>query len=181
MDDALKNMINNLEKSTSKPLDFFAQLILEKNFVKHGEAVNFLKTEHGLGHGYANMIVHLAKENSSLHINDEELLATQYKGKEHWLPLYNQLVEFIQSFGNDVEFSPKKAYVSLRRAKQFGLLMPATKTRYEIGLNLKVEGQGALQVMKKGSMCSHKIDLNSSEDFNETVKEWLKQAYDLAQ
>ena len=52
---------------------------------------------------------------------------------------YDKLINEISKFGNDIEISPKKTYVSLRGKKQFAILQPATKTRFEIGLNLKGE------------------------------------------
>lgn len=69
--------------------------------------------------------------------NQDDLITKQYKGKEHLKPFYDKLISEIQSFGNDIEIAPKNSYVSLRRKKQFATLIPATKTRFEIGINLK--------------------------------------------
>ena len=50
----------------------------------------------------------------------------------------------------------------LRRKKQFATLNPATKTRFEIGINLKgQEPKGKLEPEKPNAMCSHKINLLS--------------------
>jgi predicted transport protein len=88
----------------------------------------------------------------------------------------------IRTFGDDVEEAPKLAYVSLRRKKQFATLMPATKTRFEIGINLKgQEAQGKLEVITaKNAMCSHKIALASPEEINQEVIDWIRVAYDKA-
>lgn len=48
-------------------------------------------------------------------------VAMQYKGKEELFPLYENLVKHVNSFGKDVEISPKKAYVSLRRRESIAL------------------------------------------------------------
>ena len=87
----------------------------------------------------------------------------------------------VLKFGKDVEVAPKNTYVSLRRKKQFAILNPATKTRFEIGINLKgQEPQGKLQAEKPNSMCSHKINLTDINDIDKEVIEWIKTSYDNA-
>ncbi len=181
MDPAVLKMIDSLEKKTGKKLEYFTQLVNEKNFSKHGESVEYLKSEHGLGHGYANMVVHLAKENSSIHLEGDDMLESQYKGKEHFKPLYEQLIGFAKSLGKDVELAPKKAYMSLRRNKQFAILQPATKSRFEVQLNLKgYDSEGILEkINTPNSMCSHKISLTEGPA-SEEVMGWLKKAYEQA-
>lgn len=181
MDPALQKMIDSLEQKTGKKLDFFTQLIKEKNFAKHSESVEFLKSEYGIGHGYANMIVHIAKENSSLHLDGDDMLESQYKGKEHFKPLYEQLIGFTKSLGEDVELAPKKAYMSLRRKKQFAIFQPATKSRFEVQLNLKgYDSEGVLEkINTPNSMCSHKISLSEGPASGE-VLDWIKKAYEQA-
>ena len=56
------------------------------------------------------------------------MIAEQYKGKEKLKPWYDKIMAEINKFGKDVELAPKKAYVSLRRKKQFAIIQPSTKT-----------------------------------------------------
>lgn len=71
--------------------------------------------------------------------------------------------------------------MSLRRKKQFALLNPATKTRFEIGINLKgQEPKGKLEAEKPNAMCSHKIKLTDINEIDSEVLEWLKMAYENA-
>lgn len=180
MDKALETMIANLKKNTGKSLDQWVVLVRKQKFEKHGGAMKFLKGEHGLTHGFANLIAHKSKGSDAGSVEDKgSLIDTQYKGKEHWRPLYDELIKKISAFGSDVEIAPKKAYVSLRRKKQFAMLIPATKTRYEIGLNAKGHDGDDLAetVTKAHSMCSHKIKLSSHEELNSNVMAWIKKAY----
>ena len=88
----------------------------------------------------------------------------------------------IQVFGEDFEISPKNAYVSLRRKKQFATLQPATRTRFEIGINLRgQEHMGKLEAINTpNAMCSHRINLSDIEDIDKEVINWLKSAYNNA-
>jgi predicted transport protein len=86
------------------------------------------------------------------------------------------------NFGGDIEIAPKNAYVSLRRKKQFAILQPATKTRFEIGINLKGQApSGKLEsITAANAMCSHKINVADISDIDVEVLNWIKVAYDNA-
>ncbi len=86
-------------------------------------------------------------------------------------------------FGDDIEIAPKNAYVSMRRKKQFAILQPTTKTRFEIGINLKGQApSGILEEIKTpNAMCSHKINLSTEADVTLEVIQWLKKSYEKAQ
>ena len=173
-------MIENLKINTGKSLEQWIKIVRAKNFSKHGEIIKFLKQEHSFTHGFANLVALKARESDADSFeNKDDLIDLQYKGKEHFKPLYDKLVTEISQFGNNIEIAPKKAYVSLRSKKQFAILNPATKSRFEIGLIIKNQnGEGLLEEIKtSNSMYSHKINLTSIEDLNNEVMNWIKIAY----
>ncbi len=47
----------SIEKTYGQPIDHWTSLIRTKSGMKHMEIVNWLKAEHGLGHGHANALV----------------------------------------------------------------------------------------------------------------------------
>lgn len=178
VDNALQTMIDNMPEKTGKSLEEWFELLKTKNFQKHGEYMKFLKGEHGVTHGFANTITHLFKKDPGETSSD--LVTTQYRGKESLKPIYDRLIKEIKAFGNDVELAPKKAYVSVRRKRQFAILQPSTKTRFDIGLNLKgVDPSGQLEAAGSwNSMCTHRIKTSEPEDITEEVISWVKQAYE---
>lgn len=182
MDKATQTMIENLHKNTGKTLEQWINIVKKQNFVKHGEIIKFLKEQHEFTHGFANLVAHIANETDAGSAeNQDDLISKQYKGKEHLKAFYDKLITEIQSFGNDIEIAPKNTYVSLRRKKQFATLNPATKTRFEIGINLKgQEPKGKLESEKPNAMCSHKINLTDIKDIDKEVIEWIKTAYENA-
>ncbi len=175
-------MIANLEKNTGKTLEQWIKIVKKSGFEKHGEMMNFLKTEHEFTHGFANLVVHKARQSDAGSADEADLVDEQYKGKEQFRPIYDALIKKIEKFGDDVEIAPKRAYVSLRRKKQFGLIQPSTKTRLDIGINLKgIEPTEKLE--KSGSfnsMVSHRVRVETASDVDKEVVGWLKQAYDAA-
>ncbi len=178
-----QTMVQNLEKKTGKSLDEWIKVINGTGLQKHTEILNYLKTEHGFTHGFANMVALKARgTDAGSAANTDDLVDAQYKGKESLRPIYDKLVKEIQKFGKDVEVAPKNAYVSIRRKKQFAILQPSTKTRLDVGINLKgTEPAGKLE--KSGSfntMVSHRVRVEKAEDVNKELFNWLKQAYDAA-
>ena len=183
MDQATQTMIDNLQKNTGKTLAQWIDIVNKQNFAKHGEIIAYLKTTHALTHGFANLIAHKAKgSDAGSAENQDDLIVKQYTGKEQLKPVYDKLMKEIQKFGSDIEVAPKNAYVSLRRKKQFALLQPATKTRFEVGIILKGQpAQGKLEAINtSNAMCSHKINLTGVDEIDEEVIRWLKTAYENA-
>jgi len=164
-------MINNMPEKTGKSLDEWKKILKKKNFAKHMEAVKFLKTEHSVTHGFANTIVTLSKEDKS---SDDDLVTSQYKGKEGLISIYESVLKVVSGFGKDVTITPKKTSVSVIRKRQFALIKPATKTRIDLGLKLKgVSGPF-------GTMCTHRVKLGSVDEVDKELKAWLKKAYDMS-
>ena len=78
--------------------------------------------------------------------------------------------------------SPKKAYVSLRRNKQFAIFQPSTATRLDVGINLKGKpAKGRLEASGSfNSMVSHRVRVESAADVNAELVGWLREAYESA-
>ncbi len=180
MDKALQTMINNMPEKTGKSLSEWKTVLKTKSFLKHSEAVNFLKKEHNVTHGFANTIVALSKEENE---TPADLVENQYKGKENLLPIYESLLTVIKEFGKDVTITPKKTSVSIIRKKQFALIKPATKTRIDLGLKFKdkqttdrLENSGPF-----GTMCTHRVKLSNVNEIDNELIAWLKESYQNAE
>jgi len=183
IDKATQTQIDNIEKNSGKKLNDWIAIVNKSGFEKHGELVKFLKEKHGFTHGNANTVVHFTKQShAGAADNETDWIAEQYKGKEDMKTWYDKLMEAINKFGKDIEVSPKKAYVSLRRKKQFAIIQPSTKTRMDVGLNIKgVQPSG--NVEKAGSwnaMCTHRIKIEDEKAINKDLVNWIKQSYDQA-
>lgn len=179
-EDALKTMIANLAEKTGKTLPQWTAIGKKSGSTKHGQIVAYLKTEHGLGHGYANLVA--AEVLGGLAIpSADDAVSAQYAGaKAGLLPIYEAVITVVSGFGTDVELAPKKGYVSLRRSKQFGLIQPSTATRVDLGLNLKdVKPAGRLEASGSfNAMVSHRVKLGSVAEVNRELIGWLRRAYD---
>ena len=173
-------MVRNLTDKTGKTLAQWLKIAKGSKLEKHGHLIKFLKSDHGMSHGYANLIAHKTlQSDAGSAANVDDLIDAQYAGKKEGLrPIYEKLIAAVTKFG-DVEVSPKKAYVSLRHAKQFALLQPSTATRLDVGIKLKdVKPAGRLE--KSGSfnaMVTHRVRITDKKEVNPELIAWLKAAY----
>ncbi len=179
-DEALATMIANMPEKTGKTLETWLSIAAEARAEKHGQIMKFLKEQHGLGHGYANLVALRFLESKTEPVGD--LVAAQYADKPGLVPIYEALCQAIGAFGGDIEFSPKKANVSVRRSKQFALIQPSTKTRLDLGIQLKGEPAGP-RLEASGSfnaMVSHRVRLESTAQVDAELIAWLRLAYERA-
>lgn len=179
MEKAIQTMIANMPEKTGKSLREWKAVLKNKDFTKHSEAVNFLKKEHGVTHGFANTIVSLSRQKANA---PDDLVSNQYKGKEILVPIYKAIIAIVSNFGDDVKITPKKTEVSLDRNKKFAVIRPSTKSRIDLGLKLKgkpiterLENSGPF-----GTMCTHRVRLTMVNEIDAELKAWLKEAYENA-
>jgi hypothetical protein len=182
-DPAVAKMEANIAEKTGRPVSEWVALARKSGLAKHGEIVKLLKADHGFTHGYANLVAHEALKSSAAHSADEDLVAAQYAGpKADLKPLYDAIIEAVKGFGPEVEIAPKKTYVSLRRKKQFALVQPSTRTRVDLGINIKGKAPaGRLEASGSfNAMVSHRVQLTSAKDVDTEVVGWLREAFDAA-
>ena len=176
-------MLANLPEKTGRELPEWLGILSQSGLEKHGQMVQFLKSEHGVTHGFANLIAHKALAKDSPPPDQQDLVSGQYSGPKAGLrSIYDALIARVSAFGDDLEIAPKKAYVSLRRKKQFALIQPSTKTRVDVGINLKgVEPGPRLEASGSfNAMVSHRVRLTDVAEVDDELGAWLKAAYDLA-
>lgn len=182
-EETLATMIEALPEKTGKSLTEWLDVIRRAKLGKHGEIVKLLKEKHGVTHGYANLIAlkALGSDAGSAAELGQDLVAMQYGGAKAALrPIYDALAAKVLALGADVELSPKKAYVSVRRSKQFALIQPSTATRLDLGLNLKgLPPAGRLEASGSfNAMCTHRVRLEKPADVNSEVLSWIRKAYE---
>src|SRR5258708_1988850 len=122
IDEMLVTFERNIEAKTGRSVADWPAMVGAQGFAKHGQMVSWLKAEQGMGHGHANLIAHRAL-NAAAPRSEDAPVAHVFEGKKAELrPLYELLAAQALALGPDVELSPKKANVSVRRARQFALL-----------------------------------------------------------
>jgi hypothetical protein len=183
-EEGMASLIRNLEEKTGKSIEAWVAIARGSGKTKHKEVVDYLKAQHDLGHGYANQVAmrSLAASDAPA-AGSDDLVEAQYAGAKAAIrPIYDALVKAVKAFGPDVEVSPKKAYVSLRRSKQFGLIQPTTASRVDVGIVLKeVPPAGRLEASGSfNAMVTHRVRVANVKEVDSALIGWLRQAYEKA-
>jgi hypothetical protein len=185
VDKAIETQLRNIQAKTGKTLDQLAALLRKSGLTRHGELRDMLKRDLGLGHGDATAIVHAclktggASAAAAKGATTDDVLAEIYAGPKAGLrPIHDALMKAIGAFG-EFEIAPKKGYVSLRRKKQFAMIGPGTKTRVDVGINMKgVKGTDRLIELPAGGMCQFKVAVTETKQIDKELVGWVKQAFD---
>lgn len=180
VEEQIATQVANIERSTGRSLAEWIDIVRGSGKARHGEQVAYLKAEHGLGHGNANLIAIKAREaDAGGAPSADELVESHYAGRNAGLrPGYEAVIAAVRGFGDDVELAPKKTYVSLRRRKQFASVGPAAG-QLEVCLNLAGKEPTARLKATTG-MATHKVRIDGSSGLDAELLGWLREAYDRA-
>lgn len=184
------NQLRNIQTKTGKSIAELHSLLDGTGLAKHGEKRTWLIDNVGLGYGDANAVVGAqGKDLSALDGSappaasapaGDPLDAVYTGAKAALRPVHDAVIAAVEAFG-DYEMAPKKAYVSLRRKKQFAMVGPATQKLVEVGLNAKgLPPSPRLKDMPAGGMCQYTVRIGSPDEVDAELVGWLRAAYDSA-
>lgn len=187
VDKAIETQLSNIEKKTGQNLTQLTALVQQSGLTKHGEIRQMLIDKFSLGYGDANTLVHFALKSDAKHdveargLTQDDVVDELYAGpKADLRPIHDRVMAAAKSFG-EFEIAPKKTYLSLRRKRQFAMVGPATKTRIEVGLNMKgIEPTERLILLPPGGMCNYKVNLTDPDQVDAELIAWMRTAYDNA-
>lgn len=163
-----------LQASTGRSMPEWFEVVAASGLEKHGEIVAWLKSEHGLTHGFANGIA-LQFRSRDASTDDADLIDAQYAGAKAALrPICDRLIAEAKALG--AEIAVKKTGVSLRRSKQFAVIEAPSAKRVQLGLQLK--GDPTTDRLVTGNaMCSHRVDLATVDEVDDELLGWLRGAF----
>jgi hypothetical protein len=176
-------MADSLEQTTGRTVEEWLSTVDGLGLQRHGEILAALKRDHGLSHGYANMLALVATGYGQA--GADELVAGLFAGAKAGLrPVYDRVLEVVGELGDDVEIVPKKTMVSFRRAKQFACFTPMSAKRVDLGVNLRGSLADEAVVVDRlkptpGGMASHVFAVATPEEVDDEIVGWIRRAYDV--
>jgi hypothetical protein len=178
VEDAQQQQLRNIEQATGRSIEEWIEIIRAAGHTRHGEIVSWLKAEHGLSHGTAHRLAltAIAASSGPPPANVEDAL---YDGPRAALrPIHRAIMDAVNVLGGDVETSPKKGYLSLRRRRQFAMVQPAAR-HVDVGLILPGEAPSSrLEAAKTfNALFTHRVRVHSVAEVDDQLVGWLRLAY----
>lgn len=189
---ATLTQLRNIQARTGKTIAELHAVLAASGLARTGERRSLLMEQFRLGYGDANTVaLFYTKPVPALDggpppaapaadAAGDPLDALYVGAKAPLRALHEAVIRQVRGFG-EFEQAPKKAYVSLRRKKQFAVVGPATKDLIEIGINARDLAPGArLKTMPVGGMCPYTLRIAGPGDIDAELTGWLRTAYDAA-
>ncbi len=174
--DGIKAQLRNIESTYGHSIDELAVVVAKSGLTKHADVVGMLKERYGMAHGAAHRVSLTVRERTANPGTDRDPSPNALMA-----PTHDAITRFVDSLGPDVELSPKKSYVSLRRRKQFAMVQPAAKW-VNVGLVLpKALPAARLQSAEKwNALFTHRVRVHAPAEVDAELKSWLRDAYEAA-
>jgi hypothetical protein len=181
VEEGLKTQVRNIEARYGRSMSDWTEVVRQSGLSRHGEILALLKSQHGMSHGDANRVALVTRDAlAGAQAVAGDPADALYAGKLAGLrPIHDRLLATVRGFGDDVEVAPKRGYVSLRRAKQFGMVQPSAQ-RVDVGLILKATPPAARLEKNPNEMFTHRVKVTSPDEVDAELTAWLREAYDRA-
>jgi hypothetical protein len=121
-----------------------------------------------------------------INTSDKQAIAKLFAGREEGLPLFNIVLEYIESLG-DIKLDAIKTQIAFVGERKFAsVLLPQMWLKGQLrallalsfNLPARVDDSRINHAVEQSSGCwTHQVVIKSKEDFDDSVKGWLKEAY----
>jgi predicted transport protein len=180
---AMDGVVDNMQERTGRSLEAWVALVeregpdpLDQKAVRA-----WLRDIHGVLQNSQWAIAMAAAEAAGWRLPTAgEYTESLYSGpKAHLRPIHDRALAALLDLGDDVEIEGRQSYITVRRARQFGLLVPATKSRVDLGLRFRSEpDHPRLAKAKNLGQCTHKVGLESVEEIDDDLIALMRQAFE---
>ncbi len=168
-----QQFIRTAKTETGQTIEEWMDIVKSAGLAPKNQTIlKHLKANHKLNHMQANFIAGIYLNNGQPVYDYDILFATLTDGKDHLLPVYENLKQQVVVRYDDVVFIPTKGYVSIEGEKIFGCAKFTTKAiRYGLDLG-DTPQEGIIQKAKGlGAMpnITHMIELRSADDITDEL------------
>ena len=179
--------IDTIQAKTGKTPEEFLILAKQKGFLEDGiktmQIVDWLKQDFDLGRGHAMALIVTFNAVTQPRQSIDEQIADHFKAKKAvWRESYDELIEKVKQFGNDVSVKPGNSYLSLLREGRKFAIIQVTSTRLDIGIKCKNRAPNERFELAGtwNSMVTHRIQVANPKQIDTEVLDWLHEAYTAA-
>jgi len=171
-----------LIERTGEGLETWNARVIERGFKDEASLRTWLETQGVTGYPAMLLVMERFGYPDYLQATADELIDGQYADRPDLRPILDGVLAWLPSIG-DVEVQARKTYVALITPKRtFASVQPTTKKRVDLGLRLAADQkpEGRLEVAKNfgQSSVTHKIGIESADQLDDEVEDWLKRAYE---
>lgn len=180
----IESVVANFRSKTGKTLDQWIAIVKKSGPSSDKERRAWLKETHGLTTNYAMFVVEQAAGRGGAENYDPETLVNRiFSGQRSTLrPLYEQILQFGLSLGNDVRVCPCATIIPFYRKHVFAQVRVPNRSRIDLGFALgDLKAIGPLidtGGFAKKDRITHRIEIATEEQFNKEAKEWFRRAYE---
>jgi len=175
-------MKGNIQELTGKSFTSWVNLAARADISKFKALTDHMKKEHGLSHGYAQMVAWGVLDPARLEAGNQEpeFVDALYSGKKLNLrPIYDKLIEEGLKMGSDVELVICKTYSSLRSKSQYAMVVPKTNSAVDLELALPrdISLENRLETIKNSNpKITHRIRITDLSQIDDDVLRFLNRA-----
>ena len=178
-------IISKFAEKTGKTIEQWIELVKKSGLETSAQRRDWLKEQHGLTTNYAMFVAQQAEgKGGAANYHPDELVSAMFAGpKEHLRPIYEQILKFGLNLGRDVKVCPCATIVPFYRKHVFAQVKAPNRSRLDLGFafrNMKATGKlidtGGFA---KKDRITHRVEIASPADFDETVQSWFRRAYEM--